>query len=109
MKEEREVTTRDFSAYGRPLEMVSSFRYLRQVISEADDNWKAGGEELVLGEGGLGEYDAHPQQGGGGAAGVWLYFNAVVQAVLLFGSRTWVVTPRMVKALRSFRPRWRDV
>ena len=89
--------------------MVSSFRYLGQVISEADKNWKAGGEELVLGEGGLEEDDAHPQQGGGGAAGVWLCFNAVVQAVLLFGSRTWVVTPRMGKALGGFRHRWRDV
>ena len=31
-KEDREVTARDFSAYGRPLEMVNSFRYLGRVI-----------------------------------------------------------------------------
>ena len=37
-EEEREVTVRAFSAYGRPLEMVSSFRYLGQGISEVDDN-----------------------------------------------------------------------
>ena len=36
--EEREVTTRDFSAYGRPLEMVTSFKYLGRVISASDDN-----------------------------------------------------------------------
>ena len=40
-EEEREVTARAFSAYGRPLDMVTSFKYLRQVISEADDNWSA--------------------------------------------------------------------
>ena len=31
-EEEREVTTRDFSAYGILLEMVTSFRYLGRVI-----------------------------------------------------------------------------
>ena len=31
------------------------------------------------------------------------FFKAVVQAVLIFGSETWVVTPRMVKALGGFQ------
>ena len=37
-EEEREVTVRAFSAYGHPLEMATSFRYLGQGISEVDDN-----------------------------------------------------------------------
>ena len=37
-EEEREVTTRAFSAYGQPLEMVTSFKYLGRVILETDDN-----------------------------------------------------------------------
>ena len=40
-EEEIEITTRAFSAYGRPLEMVTSFKYLGRVISETDDNWPA--------------------------------------------------------------------
>ena len=36
------------------------------------------------------------------------FFKAVVQAVLLFGAETWVVTPCMGKAVGGFRPRWRD-
>ena len=36
-EEEREVTTRDFSAYGRPLEMVTSFRYMERVTLAADN------------------------------------------------------------------------
>ena len=40
-KEGREVTSRAFSAYGRPLEMVASLRYLGQVILAADDEWLA--------------------------------------------------------------------
>ena len=39
MEEEREVTDRAFSAYGSPLEMVTYFRYLVQVISAVDDGW----------------------------------------------------------------------
>ena len=30
------------------------------------------------------------------------FFKAVVQQVLLFGAKTWVVLPRMERALRSF-------
>ena len=38
-EEEREVTTRGFSTYGHPLEMVTYFRYLGQVILVADNDW----------------------------------------------------------------------
>ena len=31
------------------------------------------------------------------------FFNVVMQAVLLFGSETWVVTPHMGKALGGFQ------
>ena len=40
VEEERAVTSRVFRAYGLPLEMVTSFRYLGQLISAADDDWK---------------------------------------------------------------------
>ena len=69
-EEEREVTTGAIRDYGRPLEMVTSFRYLGRVISASD----GGGEELVTVKGGLEENDTHSQQGGGGAAGVWIIF-----------------------------------
>ena len=34
-----DVTARDSSAYGCPLEMVTSFKYLGQVISVAYNSW----------------------------------------------------------------------
>ena len=40
-EEEREFTVRAFNAYGRPLEMVTSFKYLGRVISETEDDWLA--------------------------------------------------------------------
>ena len=33
------------------------------------------------------------------------FYTAVTQAVLLFGVETWVLTPRMEKALNSFQSR----
>ena len=40
-EEERAITSRAFSAYGHPLEMVTSFQYLRRVILAADNYWLA--------------------------------------------------------------------
>ena len=34
-----------------------------------------------------------------------LFFKAVVHVVLLFGSETWVLTPRMEQAMSSFQHR----
>ena len=38
-EEERAVTSRAFGTYGRPLEMVISFRYLGRLILATDGNW----------------------------------------------------------------------
>ena len=74
VEEEREVTVRTFRTYGRPLEMVKSFRYLGWVISEAEKQLAGSGEELVPVKGGLEEDGTHTQQGGGGAAVVRIIF-----------------------------------
>ena len=94
-----EVTIRSFSAYGLPLEMLNSFRYLGWVISAADKNWpvavmKLSRERAVWRRMAriLSREGASPRLPG-------FFFKAVVQAVLLFGSETWVVTPCMGKAL----------
>ena len=46
----------------------------------------------------LGREGADPRMSG-------LFFKAVIQAVLLFGSETWVLTPRMEGALGSVQHR----
>ena len=38
-EEERGFTARAFSAYRRPLEMVTSFKYLGRMISATDNEW----------------------------------------------------------------------
>ena len=47
-EEARAVTSRTFGAYGSPLDMVISFKYLGRVISAADDDWTAVVQKLVI-------------------------------------------------------------
>ena len=49
-KKEREVTVRAFSAYGRPLEMVNSFKYRGRVILAMDNNWTVVVRNLAWGK-----------------------------------------------------------
>ena len=37
----RDSTDRSFKAYGKPLEMVATFKYLVRVMTAGDDNWPA--------------------------------------------------------------------
>ena len=99
VEEEREVTTRDLSAYGPPLEMVNSFIYVGRVILKADDNWTAVVRSLSLARSVCSSMTRILSRE---RAVMWvsvLFFKAVVQAVLLFGSETSVVTPCMGKDL----------
>ena len=79
--------------------MVTSLKYLAQIILAADNNWLVVVKNLswvrtvwrwmlrILNREG-----AEPRVSG-------FFLNAMVQAVLLFRSDTWVVTPRMGKSL----------
>ena len=46
-EEKRAVISRAFSAYGCPLEMVTSFKYLGQLISMVDNDWAVVFRNLV--------------------------------------------------------------
>ena len=83
--------------------MVTFFRYLVWVILEADDNWpdvvknmswaRAVWRRMMLI---LSREGAATQVSG-------FFFKAVVQAVMLFGLETWLVTPCMGKNLGGFQ------
>ena len=73
-EEERAFASREFSAYGIPLEMVTYLRYLVRVIL-ADDKDFQRCYVICKGQGGVEEDDEDLQQGGGGAAGVHLFIK----------------------------------
>ena len=86
--EEWAVTSRYFSSYGHPIEMVTSFRYLGRVIFAADENWPAVVRNLSRERAVwkimmriLSREGEQPRVSG-------FFFKAVVQAVLIFGAET---------------------
>ena len=104
--ETRESSERAFEAYGEPLENVTTFRYLGQVLTAGDDDWlevvgklgksgKSWGKlsRILIREG------AYPKVSG-------IFYKAVVQAVLMFGAETWVLTLMMERDLDSFQHRF---
>ena len=102
-EEVRARTSRAFSAYGRPLEIVLSLKYLGRVILAANDDWSAVIRNLTKARTVwrrmlriMSREGASPRVSG-------FFFKAVVQSVLLFGAETWVVTPHMGRVLGGFQ------
>ena len=90
---------RAFEAYGKPLETVSTFKYLGQVMTEGDDDWPAVAGNLVKARKSWGRLLRILSQEGADKRVSGNFFKAVVQAVvqavLLLGAETWVLTPRI--------------
>ena len=83
--------------------MVTYFKYLGWVLRAVDDNWPAVVGNLRKARKSwawltrsLGWEGANRRVSG-------MFFNEVVRVVLIFGSETWVLTPRMGRALGSFQ------
>ena len=100
----RESTERAFEAYGKPIEAVSSFKYLVRIMTAGDDDWPVVAGNLVKARKSWGRPARILSREGAGAdkrvSGTFI--KAVVQQVILFGAETWVLTPQIERALESF-------
>ena len=101
----RESAARAFWAYGRLLDMVTSFKYLERIMTASDENWQAVVGNLRKArkiwsrlERIMGREGASPRLPG-------VFLKVFVQAVLIFGSETLVMTPRMSRDLGVFQHR----
>ena len=92
-EEEKEVIDRDFSAYWRPLETATSFKYLGQVILAADNDWLAVMNNLSWARKVWSRIPGIISREGAARRVSRFFFKSVVQAVLIFGADTWLVTP----------------
>ena len=102
-EEMRKSVERDFQDYRSPINTVTSFKYLWWVLTVAYENWSALVGNLkkarkiwsrltrILGQEG-----ANPRVSG-------VFFKAVVQSVHIFGLKTWLMTPRMGRAMGRFQ------
>ena len=73
--------------------MVTYFQYLGRVNSAADNDWPAVVRKLSLARAVWNRMTRILSREGAALRVSGLFFKAVVQAVLLFGLETWVVTP----------------
>ena len=98
----RDRTERDFEAYGKPLERVSTFKYLGRAMTAGDDYCPAVLGNLVKSRKSWGRLARVLTWEGADKRVSGKFFKAVVQSVLLFGAETWLLTPRIERALESF-------
>jgi hypothetical protein len=99
------VLGQQFSVHGEALDWVEVFKYLRCLLAQDDDDiqtihaqmWKARGTWARDGQV-LRAENVPP----------WItakFYKAVVQAVLLYGSRTWVLSMAALASLEGFHIR----
>ena len=102
---EEEHMGRVFSAYGIPLTKVSLFMWLVQTLFPTDNDWPAMERNLCRAQGKWGQLTKILGREGSKNRTAGRFYVAVVQAVLLFGSKTWVLTTRLEKSLAGFHHR----
>jgi hypothetical protein len=99
----------EFSAYGETLERVEVFKYLGRLLAFDDNDVQAVRSNLKKARGMwarisrvLRTDNISPRVSG-------MFYKATVQAVLLYGSETWSLTPAALKSLEGFhlRAAWR--
>ena len=91
-----------FEVYREQLELVPRFTYLGWVMTAGDDDWPAVAENLAKARRSWGRLQRIFRREGATPQISGSFFKAVVQQVLLFGAETWVVTPKMERALSGF-------
>ena len=96
---------RDFEAYRELINNSTEFKYLGRLLTAGDDDWMELVGNLGKAQRSWGRLSRVLGQEGADPKVSRMLYTAVAQAVLLFGAKTWVLTPRMEKALDSFQSR----
>ena len=96
-EEARDGVAQKFTEYVCTMLMVSSFRYLRNKLTETDDDWTAVVSNLRKS---LQQWERLSMilgRNGADARTSGRFYMAVVQVTLLFGSDMWVLNPHLVQ------------
>ena len=101
----RETENVRFTVGGKEIETVKQFKYLGRVLSEDDDDWPAIQANIQKARKRWGQVAKILAKEGATSGTMAYFYKAVVQAVLLYGSESWVITTKMWRALNSFHHR----
>ncbi len=94
-----------FTVNGAPIRNVSEFKYLGRVVESNDNDGPAVNRNLTKARVVWGRLGRILSQEGTNPTAMASVYKAVVQAVLLYGSESWVLTLAMEKKLQSFHRR----
>ena len=94
-----------FTAYGVTLERVESFKYLGRTIRYDDNDTQAARNNLRKARRVWGRLSRVMKSENASPWVCGLFYKATVQAVLLFGSESWTITPAMRRGLEGFHTR----
>ena len=84
---------------------MTEFKYLGRVLRAGDDKCPAVVGNLGKARRSWGRLSGVLGREGADPKVSKYFYTAVTQAVLLFGAETWVLTPRMERAMDSFQSR----
>jgi hypothetical protein len=101
----RIARTTVFEVNGKPIETVTCFTYLGRPLSFNGSDWMALAHNLSKARRSWGRISRLLVREGATPKISGLFYQAVVQQVLLFGSETWNISPAMLRALESFHHR----
>ena len=94
-----------FTAYGEELERVEVFKYLGRLLAYDDNDAQAVRASLKKARKCWGRISRVLRAENASPRVCGMFYKATVQAILLFGSETWNVTPAMQKRLEGFHTR----
>jgi hypothetical protein len=98
----RVTLAQSFMAYGDELERVEVFKYLGWLLAYDNNNTQAMRENLKKACKSWGQVSRILRAENASPKVCGVFYKATVQAVLLFGSETWKLSPSSLKSLEGF-------
>jgi len=100
-----EALQQELTAYGEMLERVEVFKYLGRLLSYIDDDAQAVRNNLLKARRIWARISRVLRAENASSRVCGLFYKATVQAVLLYGSESWNITPSALKCLEGFHLR----
>ena len=92
----------EFTAYGEPLEQVDVFKYLGRLLAMDDNDMQAVRHNLRKARGVWKRISVLLRRENLPPRVCGMFYKAVVQSVLLYGSETWTLSASSMKCLEGF-------
>jgi hypothetical protein len=99
----RVTLAQSFTAYGDKLERVEVFKYLGQLLAYDDNDTQAMQGNLKKARKSWGQVSHILRAENASPKVCGVFYKAIVQAVLLFQSETWKLSPLSLKSLEGFQ------